>query len=315
MNNNYKRVLLTLIILVIPLIIFNIIKSKNTSADIYKKIAPKGSVISKNQFINDLKLLSEAENLETVSVENIFFDPEPFLKNDFEKYKREFIFKEDKAEVGIFLGSMMSKDIQNGIKQPFEVRFAVRTMLYLKERVYGDDFKSFGALYGEVRRRELPATIAFTDLGRIPFKMSLNEFDEIYSNTTLDDLTIEKQVDILSRKWIEKTMYFRTNLNGDLERPLLGLSPKEKLYLILRDVYYGMESGGATTAQKILDLYEKENAEKYLSENEKSFFKVFYESSKKISANSSMGGIAYPKLLDEMFFGKSLSDTVKIFKN
>jgi hypothetical protein len=109
----------------------------------------------------------------------------------------------------------------------------------------------------------------------------------------------DKKVDVLTEKYIEQSKYFRVYLYGNDRRSLEGLNPRERLYLMLRDKYYEIPSYDYS------DLFKNNLVQPFLSEEEKVFFGVDGEKEFK--------GISDEKL-DELFFGKPLTDTVKMFR-
>lgn len=306
MSKKRRWIIVFIIIVATILIICGSYLFFNSSFYIYTKIAPKGSLVTTDIILRDMNYFSKLENMFLSNNSNCFLDFDKMQTIE-KEYFSERIINNTNGKV-LWLELMKNKNTLNGFEKPFEVRFAIRTMLYLKERVLEDEYKNFRRIYGDVETYDLNNVISFINSKAKPFNMSVEEFDEIYNSVDLTKLSINKKVDLLTQKWIEKTMYFRPLLYGNKTRPLNGLKPKEKLYLVCRDVYFEFAPSGGETCQIIVDLFERENVEKYLNSSEKEKFKKFYEVAKK----TNMRTIGNMSVLHDLFFGKSLSETVEI---
>lgn len=316
------------IIAVIVFITGGLIYYFHSNVYYYSKMSPNGSVITESVLFNDMNYMRMMEGITESDSGGAFWSPDTLLEYGIET-NRIIVDKDNTLRYELVSDGLLNANILWGERKPYEVRFAIRLMLYLKSHVLSDQFKKFSAFCGYVETFDIDNFITFSNSKKGIFKMSVDEFNEIYAESNVASLPVERQVDILTQKWIEKTMYFRPYLNGNEYRPLKGLTPKQQLYLICRDQYLNACYDNYDTSKLIVDLFKKENVEQVLTGRDKELFKNIYG-----SAASSVNGYDYGKAsgdkyvykatygfknytekeLKELFYGKSLTETVKMFR-
>jgi hypothetical protein len=210
MSKKRRWIIVFIIIVATILIICGSYLFFNSSFYIYTKIAPKGSLVTIDIILRDMNYFRKLEDMYLMENDNCFFD---FKKmQSFEKeYLSERIVKKNQIGKILWLGNMKNKNPLYGSSRPFEVRFAIRTMLYLKERVLEEDI-DLRAIYGEFETYDLNNLISLISAPSKAFNMSVEEFNEIYNSVDLTKLSTNKKVDLLTQKWMEKTEYYRFGL-------------------------------------------------------------------------------------------------------
>ncbi|MTI58372.1 hypothetical protein [Geosporobacter ferrireducens] len=135
-------------------------------------------------------------------------------KEDLHKLRDELFFDNN---MDIKDGNIIHVAINNRVfvnsQKPVEVRFIVRTMLYLRERETSDVVGNIVGIAGGFNRNAIERFE-----GSQLIKMSVEEFEELYKEANVSGLDTKKQIDILTDLWINKTGYWRRGLFGKEEK-------------------------------------------------------------------------------------------------
>lgn len=199
-----KQKIVYVVVALVLLIVFIIFFNGFGKATISKP----NEMITKEQFINDIVIMREEEGLTEGFTE--------ITANKKENIEEELIIKDGKNELingQVIYVTLMNKLTANS-KKPLEVRFFIRVLLYLNERKVSDDVGNIVGIVGVFNRNTIE-----TFEGSQPIKMSVEEFNNLYKEADVSNLSTEKQIDILTDLWIKKTGYWRRGLNGVEERP------------------------------------------------------------------------------------------------
>lgn len=172
-----------------------------------KSYTPKDVLVSKESLMKDVKIMMAKDGVQGQVL---------LRKNeDYNKFfDMSFIDKNGKLKGGniIHLGGLNNR-IFTDSKKPVEVRFLIRIMLYLRERKTDVEVGNIVGISGGFNRN---ANELFE--GSQLIKMSVEEFEELYKEANVSELTIERQIDTLTDLWINKTGYWRRGLFGEEEK-------------------------------------------------------------------------------------------------
>lgn len=97
----------------------------------------------------------------------------------------------------------------------------MRIMHYLKERNLSPEIGIILGVSGGFTRDSFTK---FNGESAQLIKMSVNEFDELYDQADASNLSAKKQIDVLTKLWIEKTGYWRRGLYGEEFQPIVRRS-------------------------------------------------------------------------------------------
>lgn len=172
-----------------------------------KSYTDKDVLVTQETLMHDIEIMKAIEGIQGQVL---------LLKNDNNLNKRwDKSFLDNKGQ--LIEGNVIHVGINNRIfadsKKPLEIQFIIRIMLYLRERNTDMDVGNIVGIAGGFTRN---AHEVFE--GSQEVKMSVEEFEELYKEANASGLDINKQVDILTNKWINKTGYWRRGLFGVEEK-------------------------------------------------------------------------------------------------
>lgn len=176
---------------------------------LYTNYTPKGQLVTKAELLHDIDIMQAKDGIAA----NVYVFPN---KNNLEDLPEElFIDCFGNPKEGDVISMAVSNRAFVDSKKPIEVRFFIRIMLYLHERKLGQDVGNIIGLAGGFTRNSFEK---FDGEGNQPYKMSVEEFNNLYKVANVSNLDTEKQIEILTDLWIEKTGYWRRGLFGKEER-------------------------------------------------------------------------------------------------
>lgn len=165
---------------------------------------PKDQLVTKENLLHDIEIMKIKDGIIT--------KPQILSNTEIETVP-ELIFmdNEGKRIDGDLISIGMNNKIFTDSKKPLEVNFFMRIMLYLRERNLSPDLRNLIGISGGFSRNGFEK---FDGEPNSTFKISIDEFNNLYNEANVSNLDTEKQIDILTNLWIQKTGYFRRGLNG-----------------------------------------------------------------------------------------------------
>lgn len=218
MNNTFlpikkKKIYYIIITLVIVLSLptYFILKVRYYDLNLlFSDYTPQDQIVTRDKLLRDIDIIKAREGINAIV--------DIIANKDNSKYLPEEVFWESNGKPKE--GNVISMAVRNRIfvdsKKPVEIRFFIRIMLYLQERKLDSNMGNIIGLTGGFTRSEFEK---FNGEGNQPFKMSIEEFNNLYKEANVSSLDTEKQIDILTDLWIKKTGYWRRGLNGVEEKP------------------------------------------------------------------------------------------------
>lgn len=201
---------ITLILLIFVLLVFSLLfrSEINNFFLKYKNYTSNNVLVTEDILMRDISIIKAKEGVQGQVL---------LLKNDKEdlhKLRDELFFDNN---MDIKDGNIIHVAINNRVfvnsQKPVEVRFIVRTMLYLRERETSDVVGNIVGIAGGFNRNAIERFE-----GSQLIKMSVEEFEELYKEANVSGLDTKKQIDILTDLWINKTGYWRRGLFGKEEK-------------------------------------------------------------------------------------------------
>ena len=203
-SNKIVRTILLIIICVLLISAF-LLRSEISSFLLkFESYTSQDVLVTKDILMRDINIIKAKEGVQGQVV---------LLKNDSKNlYKLEdeiFLDKSMRIKDGNIIHVAINNRMFTNSQQPVEIRFMIRIMLYLREREAATDVGNIVGIAGGFNRNAIERFE-----GSQLIKMSVEEFEELYNEADISELTANKQVDILTDMWIDKTDYWRRGLFG-----------------------------------------------------------------------------------------------------
>ena len=177
---------------------------------LFANYTPTDQVVTKDKLLHDIDIMKAKEGVR--------FQILLFPNDTNQKFLQDEVFynSDGSRKEGIFIHAAGGNRVFVDSKKPVEIRFIMRIMLYLKERKLDSNVGNIIGIAGGFSRDALQ----FPDGEAAQlFKMSVEEFNNLYKDANVSTLDTEKQIDILTDMWIKKTGYWRRGLFGIEEKP------------------------------------------------------------------------------------------------
>lgn len=168
----------------------------------YLNYTPKEKVVTEAKLKRDLKIMRAKEGIHTVTH---LFSNSQHMKNS----KGGFLDENGSTSDGTIIYSFVTPRLFTDSKEPVEIRYYIRIMLYLQERKMDEVIGEIVGITGSFKRGAHEIVEGDQDI-----KMSVIDFIELYEIANVSSLGENEQVEILTQLWIEKTDYWRRGLFG-----------------------------------------------------------------------------------------------------
>lgn len=201
---------IALILLVVLLLVFALLfrSEINNFFLKFKSYTNNSILVTKDILLRDISIIEAKEGVQGQVL---------LLRNDrkdLHKLEDElFLDKNMDIKDGNIIHVAINNSVFVNSQNPVEVRFVIRTMLYLREREKSDEVANIVGIAGGFTRNAIERFE-----GSQLIKMSVEEFEELYKEANVADLDTKRQIDVLTDLWVSKTGYWRRGLFGKEEK-------------------------------------------------------------------------------------------------
>ena len=194
-NMRFKSILILIIVLTIISIIVIIIKIDSSKNNMFNQLSEDGTMVNENQMKEDIKILANIEHMNTGNL--------VYLANNgsdgFLQYQSiDGYIDKTKKVIEVCPAARKAKYEK---ESSIEIRFIMRTYLYLKQRNYNFEIIAIRIVY-----KPLKSPVFSGDNVIEEYIRNLDKtYEEIYYEGATDEEIITK----MTEKWIEDTGYVR----------------------------------------------------------------------------------------------------------